>query len=585
LLSGGDEVPYLLRDEFSDTLAAGSVHGTPATPGPGTRTVVDTESKLSIGSGVASFAGGKAAPAYGDPAIMLDAITRSSGRMLRIDVTPTVAGQSRIGWEPSARKLYVENGVNFSGGVLYFLQNDIGVLVGLYTNVLTTFYVILRNNGCFLFRKNGQLQLIYVSASGNTASLLPFGVAYNTPMLVDSIRVPDALWLPTPLASDGFAGSWDSFDRADGAVGDAESGESWGFTGSGYLDAQIVSNRFVGGAQSVGSLNSIYAYFTAAYQPGSMGGYFSFVVGTGGGAPSAIAVILSKDASPSLSNMLHLVVSTTGWGVTWWQPGLINQQMASGTPSGTFGTPLASDGTSYHVELSFVGNDVTVTINGVSYTCSDPHVSDVVGPLMIWQLAYNGTTTTLPRWDSVYSSAFPLTDSVGLDSQATPQRTWTVQAGTVAATGGNIAASALATGEAIATFDSGVADVILRVPITRAAGVCGGIVRWVDASNYIRASHDGTNCLLEKIVAGTPSTVITAAATYSAGAHIVVDASGTAMRLYYNNALVGTGTVADAALLSGTVQGWRTTDIGNTSTDIECWAKGTGGEYAELDRY
>jgi len=33
---------YLLRDNFDDVLAAGSVNGTPARPGPGTRTVTDT---------------------------------------------------------------------------------------------------------------------------------------------------------------------------------------------------------------------------------------------------------------------------------------------------------------------------------------------------------------------------------------------------------------------------------------------------------------------------------------------------------------------------------------------------------------
>ena len=34
---------YDLRDDFTDTLAAGSVNGTPATPGPGTRAVTDTD--------------------------------------------------------------------------------------------------------------------------------------------------------------------------------------------------------------------------------------------------------------------------------------------------------------------------------------------------------------------------------------------------------------------------------------------------------------------------------------------------------------------------------------------------------------
>ena len=41
--TGLDAITWLLRDEFTDTRAAGAVNGTPATPGPGTRTVVDTD--------------------------------------------------------------------------------------------------------------------------------------------------------------------------------------------------------------------------------------------------------------------------------------------------------------------------------------------------------------------------------------------------------------------------------------------------------------------------------------------------------------------------------------------------------------
>jgi len=39
-----------IRDQFDSAAAAGSVDHTDADPGPGTRSVTDTESKLSIGS-------------------------------------------------------------------------------------------------------------------------------------------------------------------------------------------------------------------------------------------------------------------------------------------------------------------------------------------------------------------------------------------------------------------------------------------------------------------------------------------------------------------------------------------------------
>jgi len=45
-LRGGAGIAYLLRDEFHTDRAAGSVNGTPAEPGPGTRTAVEVDGQL-----------------------------------------------------------------------------------------------------------------------------------------------------------------------------------------------------------------------------------------------------------------------------------------------------------------------------------------------------------------------------------------------------------------------------------------------------------------------------------------------------------------------------------------------------------
>jgi hypothetical protein len=59
-----------------------------------------------------------------------------------------------------------------------------------------------------------------------------------------------------------------------------------------------------------------------------------------------------------------------------------------------------------------------------------------------------------------------------------------------------------------------------------------------------------------------------------------VVASGSAFRVYYNNAAVGTEqTISDAALQSGTAHGLYTTDTGNTFDDFTVYARGTDGEY------
>ena len=88
---------YRLWDDFSVALAAGSVNGSPATypstvriAGPVvTRSIVDTENKLSIANGALTYAGGKAAPAYGDPGSWHPAWTRAAGLVLTMRLLDT----------------------------------------------------------------------------------------------------------------------------------------------------------------------------------------------------------------------------------------------------------------------------------------------------------------------------------------------------------------------------------------------------------------------------------------------------------------------------------------------------------------
>lgn len=80
-------------------------------------------------------------------------------------------------------------------------------------------------------------------------------------------------------------------------------------------------------------------------------------------------------------------------------------------------------------------------------------------------------------------------------------------------------------------------------------------------------------------MAGTYTSVVSAAATYSAGAEIRVIKDGTAYRLYYNNALVGTGTIADAGIISQTLHGIFSTYSGNTIDYVNIYSRGTDGIY------
>lgn len=159
---------------------------------------------------------------------------------------------------------------------------------------------------------------------------------------------------------------------------------------------------------------------------------------------------------------------------------------------------------------------------------------------------------------------------------------WTAQAGTWGVATNKAACSAL-TGAGFATANASSVNVMIEAVVTRSAGNAGLVARYADANNYIIAYHDGTNMHLDKVVAGTPTSLINAATTYSATARTILSLSGTGVRLYYNEALVGAQqTVSDAGLQTGTAHGLYTTDTGATFDNFVVWAKGVAGEYDGL---
>lgn len=158
--------------------------------------------------------------------------------------------------------------------------------------------------------------------------------------------------------------------------------------------------------------------------------------------------------------------------------------------------------------------------------------------------------------------------------------------GTWGASGGVAAASALNGGFAIAYRALSTADIIASVKVARAGGDAGLILRYTDSNNHITCHHNGTNVVLLKKAAGVATTVQSTAATYVAGAELRVVADGTAFRVYYNNALVGSAqTISDAEIQSATNVGLYTTNTGNTFDDFTVYARGTGGEHSALDAF
>lgn len=157
----------------------------------------------------------------------------------------------------------------------------------------------------------------------------------------------------------------------------------------------------------------------------------------------------------------------------------------------------------------------------------------------------------------------------------------TVRIGTWGAAAGVASASALSGGLAIVTVPTTANDGFVSAVCVRSGGNVGVVARWTDANNYLRAYHNGTNCILEQMLAGTPTTLITGAVAYTNGGVVRVLVDGTYARLWYNDAHVGTTDSVDAGLTAPVV-GLYTTNTGNTFDNLTFFPRGNDGEYDSI---
>ena len=258
---------YLLYDSFSIAKAAGLVNGTLADVG-GARTVTDTESKLSVASGKLAISSGKAAPAFTDPALNYKAFTRVSGRALLCTRTKVNSrflfgwsGVTPVGANPSADNIH---GYSPYGTLVAIRGADLGALlsVGVFDN--TQYYdvcTVLRASGAFYFFKGGAFTnwtLLYLTNTSSDTPLYPFKSVYDSSLGTDNIRIPKRLWLPSPLASDGFSTALtDGLATAEGIAGGLGSG------GAGLTwNARVGTWQTAGGVSNATALDGAIAIRT-----------------------------------------------------------------------------------------------------------------------------------------------------------------------------------------------------------------------------------------------------------------------------------------------------------------------------------
>lgn len=221
---------FLLNDTFATDRAAGAVNGTPAEPGPGLRTVADTNSKLSLVGGQASFATGGAN--NGNPRVTYGPIAREPGRLLISQQQGSSGASTWVGWHQTAGNFPQQASLRYSPTTTLIFY-DGGTLVTVAAYVVGTTYQVaipLRSAGSFCFVKGGiytNWTLIHIGAGNSSALMYPnLSGSASGVMTVDEIRVPATKWLPTPLASDGFAewGTTDGLGHTEGVAGGIGSG-------------------------------------------------------------------------------------------------------------------------------------------------------------------------------------------------------------------------------------------------------------------------------------------------------------------------------------------------------------------------
>lgn len=241
---------YLINDTFTTNRAAGSINGTAAEPGPGQRTVLDTNGKLSIVSGDLTFAAGGVGVA--DPDLRYDILERSTGRVLTFGVTHTASGLE-AGWDAAGGGSgNINDCIRVVTTTLAIRQNLVAITVGAVATSTAYRYAVVQRGatGHLYFIKGGAFTnwtLIWISAVGTAQRPNIVCLTTTTAGIVGYIRVPAAFWLPTPLASDGFGatfGTTDGLGHAEGVATGIGSG------GSGRTYTQVGTWENSGGSCS-----------------------------------------------------------------------------------------------------------------------------------------------------------------------------------------------------------------------------------------------------------------------------------------------------------------------------------------------
>jgi len=526
---------YTLNDQFTTDRSAGAVNGTSAEPTGGTRTVVDTTSKLNIGSGLLNFTGVKTTPTAGDPGILYPATSRVAGKVLTNTINMSTVGD----YFPLALSLSATGNFSAYSNLGYGIYSSpTGFFAGdalgghssgnaLSSGITYNFALVLKSTGAYYYIKGGTYTnwtLFWISSSGSSASLYPAISNWATASVftADNIRIPTATWLPT----NGVV--YDTFDRADGAIGNSLT--------SGPDSQTISALAWTGGAISSNKNVITPSLGSDLYDPGAG----TFDSGTYGWVAQGTNTIAN------VSNALEITYVDNANGAK-------NPLYAAGDLS------------------SNLLLDVWYQIQYDAWTNAGSSITYITQMGSGNVLTYTGFTSTTPVTktgvlrNQTTNSAFQAlyNNNLGAGEKAY----WD-----------NITIKPLTLSSLFSTVSTSDADVIADANVTMTAGTQAGLVLNLDSTsspaNFIIVYHDGTSVKVDEAVAGVYTNKQSTTVTYSAGATLRAIREGTKLRVYYNNALIGAELTMTAN--TNTKHGMFSTYATNSFDNFTLWPRGSG---------
>lgn len=536
LLNKNQKRLYWARDWFITDRAADAVDGTFCEPGPGTmRTVVDTDSKLSI-SGGKLLLSPHSTPAAGDPGLWEDAvIARVVGKRVYGTIKVTdVTAIMEFGLDTGKTGVISADGIRITGDTL-LVYDAAAALPIVYVPADATEYPI-----CLICASGGGVHLfikitnwLYFGKWGTDATASMYlGISNNTAIIeADNFIVPVTLKLPAPLSSDGFGGTYPTTDGLGhpegvaGVIGSGGAGKVWVGTTWAIVGGALV-NAPTAGAEKVTN---------GSMETGNPPSSWNVVVGvatgaaderTGGSGSQSIDIAqgVDGDLQPRVDQSIVNVVGTWYLVSAWCK----NIDAIRVRVRGEYFLGHWSAATSWTRDiLCYRGGATTEVVQVIVNTNG---------------LGKHG------RIDDFSVKPLVLSELCSFIAESTP-------------------------------------DVVASANLTLTAGTQAGFVVCLDdaatPANFILVYCNGTSVLVDKCVGSTYSNILTGAVTYGAGYQLRYDINDGVIRVYYNNLLVGTATIADAGVKDNTKHGLFDT-YGNSADNYHIYAKGTSGEYAQL---